>query len=132
MRVTRITIVRRERPERDNINDKLQWFGGSIGLFNQRDRDKSCFRIFITLLRSVKRGGMTSDELAEDLGLSRGTVVHHLKKLRELGLVVGEGNRYRLEVNNLVDLVQNMQDEIKGAIGDLKVIAGEIDKQLRL
>jgi len=66
---------------RDNVNEELRWLGNSLGLFGLRDRDSSCFRIFITLLRQTKRNEVvSSDKIAERLSLSRGTVVHHLNK----------------------------------------------------
>ena len=50
----RITIIRMRRPETPSLNEELQWFGSSLGLFNLRDKDKSCFRIFIELLKATK------------------------------------------------------------------------------
>ncbi|MBI5072732.1 winged helix-turn-helix transcriptional regulator, partial [Candidatus Woesearchaeota archaeon] len=88
----RITIIKIRRPVTQNLNEELQWFGTSLGLFNLRDKDKSCFRIFIELLKATKHNkSITSDELADHLALSRGTVIHHVNKLMETGLVVHEG-----------------------------------------
>ena len=85
----RITIINIRKPKEQNINEELQWFGTSLGLFNLRDKDKSCFRVFIELLKSAKQKQIvTSDELASKLGLSRGTIIHHINKLLESGLVV--------------------------------------------
>ena len=48
----RITIINVRKPALRTINDELQWLGSSLGLFNLRDKDKSCFRIFIELLKN--------------------------------------------------------------------------------
>src|SRR3989344_7938323 len=78
----RITIVKIQKPMRQNINEELQWFGNSLGLFGLRDKDQSCFRIFIELLQATKsKEGLTSDEIAYKLDLSRGTVMHHVNKM---------------------------------------------------
>src|SRR3989338_4739748 len=91
----RITIMSIRKPDSVNINSELQWLGSSLGLINLRDKDKSCFRIFIELLKSAKsHHALTSDELAYSLSLSRGTVVHHLNKLLESGFVINEKNKY--------------------------------------
>ena len=80
----RITIVQIRKPAEHNVNQELQWFGTSLGLFNLRDKDKSTFRLFIELLKSAKANHMlTSDELAAKLALSRGTIIHHINKLME-------------------------------------------------
>ena len=64
----RVTIVRLDRPDNHDLNQSLQWFGNSLGLFNARDKDKSCFRIFIELLKASKiKEPMSSDEIAKNL-----------------------------------------------------------------
>ena len=129
----RITIVNIRKPAEHNINQELQWLGSSLGLFNLRDRDKSCFRVFIELLKSTKADKpLTSDELAARLSLSRGTIIHHINKLMESGLVIHEGNRYILRVENLKSLIDEIEKDIKRACEDLKEIAKEIDERLGL
>lgn len=134
MRFTRITIIRQGKPREGSINYELQWFGESIGLFNKRDKDKSCFRIFITLLKSLKGAeqGLTSDEIAEITALSRGTVVHHLNKLMSAGIVSAKRNRYVIEVDNLEDLVAQLQQDMEDALDSIRQIAKEIDDKLEL
>ena len=129
----RITIVNIKKPSEHNINQELQWFGSSLGLFNLRDKDKSCFRVFIELVKSTKEQKiLTSDDLAYRLELSRGTVIHHINKLMESGLVVHEGNRYTLRVDSLKTLVEEVEKDIQRACDDLKRVAEEIDGKLGL
>lgn len=129
----RITIVNIRKPSEHNINQELQWLGSSLGLFNLRDKDKSCFRVFVELLKSAKaKHTLTSDELALRLSLSRGTIIHHINKLIESGLVVHEGNTYTLRVDNLNALIEEVEKDIKRACEDLKEIAKEIDNRLGL
>ena len=129
----RITIVNIRKPAQHNLNQELQWFGSSLGLFNLRDKDKSTFRVFIELLKSAKaRQTLTSDELASRLSLTRGTIVHHINKLMESGLVIHEGNSYTLRVENLKTLIEEVEKDIKRACEDLKEIAREIDERLGL
>jgi predicted transcriptional regulator len=129
----RITIIRTRTPSRKNLNEELQWLGSSLGLFNIRDRDRSCFRIFIELLKSAKKEeSMTSDEIADMLHLTRATVIHHLHKLMESGIVLHEGKRYRLRVNNLSQLIDELEKDIKRTCDDLKKIAADIDEELGL
>ena len=127
----KITIIRHRKPSSKDINTKLQWFGSSLGLFNLRDKDKSCFRIFIELLKSSKHNqGLTSDEIAEKSNLTRGTVVHHLDKLIKAGLVVHDHNKYILRVDNLSMLVEEIKKDVQRTMNDLKEIAEIIDKEL--
>jgi predicted transcriptional regulator len=129
----RITIVNIRKPAEHNVNQELQWFGSSLGLFNLRDKDKSTFRVFIELLKSAKaHRTLTSDGLASRLSLSRGTIIHHINKLMESGLVVHEGNTYTLRVENLRSLIEEVEKDIKRACDDLKEVAKEIDNRLGL
>jgi len=129
----RITIVRHSKPLKKNINEDLQWFGSSLGLFNLRDRNSSCFRIFIELVKSSrKKKLLSSDELAYKTGLSRGTIIHHLNKLIGSGIVVNEKNKYILRVDNLKVLVDEIEKDINRTCSDLKDIAKNIDEELGL
>ncbi len=129
----RITIVNIRKPSEHNLNQELQWFGSSLGLFNLRDKDKSTFRVFIELLKSSKaHQNLTSDDLAAKLDLTRGTIIHHINKLMESGLVIHEGNRYTLRVENLKSLIDEIEKDIERACDDLKDVAKEIDNRLGL
>jgi len=127
----KITIVRLKKPHKQNVNQELQWLGSSLGLFNLRDKDKSCFRLFIELLKSAKRKeSLSSDELAYRLDLTRGTIVHHLNKLIEAGIVIRENNKYILRVDSLTQLIEEIRKDVKRTIDDLENIAAEIDGTL--
>jgi len=129
----RITIRVTRKPADRNINNELQWLGSSLGLFNLRDKDKSCFRIFIELIKSTKtKHPLSSDEMALRLGLSRGTVVHHINKLIDFGIVIHDNRRYLLRVNNLHELINEMEKDFARALEDLKKVADDIDKRLGL
>ena len=129
----KITIIRSRKPQRRNLNEELQWFGSSLGLFNMRDKDKSCYRIFVELLKAAKaRVPLSSDEIAIKSGLTRGTVIHHLKKLIEAGIDVQHRNRYMLRVDNLKDLVKELERDVQRACQELERVAEEIDKSIGL
>jgi len=124
-------IVKVRRSDGENINDELQWLGNSLGLFGLRDRDSSCFRIFITLVRGARRNeALSSDNIAEKLHLSRGTVVHHLTKLIGAGLVVREKEGYLMRENRLQKVVEDIQRDMESVFAELKDVAKEIDERL--
>lgn len=129
----KITIIRVHKPSKKDINEELRWFCNSFGLFNIRDKDSSCYRVFIELLKSSKeKTPMSSDALAEKLGLSRGTIIHHMNKLIDAGIVIGRKNRYMLRVDNLEILVDEIEKDLDRAWHDIKDVAEKIDKELGL
>ncbi|KKW15202.1 MAG: hypothetical protein UY52_C0020G0022, partial [Parcubacteria group bacterium GW2011_GWC2_49_9] len=105
----------------ENINEELQWLGNSLGLFNLRDKDSSCFRVFITLVRKAKRNEpLSSDNIAERLDLTRGTVVHHLNRLMDAGLVVREKEGYLLRENSLHNIVRDIHRDLENFFEELE------------
>ncbi len=121
------------KPVHKNVNQELQWLGSSLGLFNLRDKDKSCFRVFIELVKNAKKGvPLSSDELAYKLGLSRGTVIHHINKLLDSGIVVQVHKGYILRVGTLRELIDEVEKDLRRTCDDLKKMAEEIDQSLGL
>ncbi|HIG93487.1 TPA: ArsR family transcriptional regulator [Candidatus Woesearchaeota archaeon] len=127
----RIILINIKKQPTDNINQELQWMGTSLGLFNLRDRNSSCFRIFITLIKKAKKNeAISSDYIAEKLTLSRGTVVHHLTKLMEAGIVVREREGYVLRESSLQSLVRDLRQDVETMLSELRDVAQKIDEQL--
>ena len=129
--MTKITIVKIRQKISPDINQELQWLGESLGLFSARDRDSSCFRVFITL---VRRAGLnqplSSDAIAEHLHLTRGTVVHHLSHLMDSGLVVRERGGYLLRESTLKSVIANMRRDMEALFDEMESVAEEIDRKL--
>lgn len=129
----KITIITMHKPRISDVNQELQWFGSSLGLFGLRDRDSSCFRVFIELLKARKmRTPLSSDEIAERTNLSRGTVIHHINKLMDAGIIVVIRNKYMLRSDNLRALVAELKRDMDCAWGNLQDIADEVDSKLGL
>lgn len=128
---TKITLLKLRRKEDGNINQELQWLGNSLGLFNLRDKDSSCFRVFITLVKNARRDKTeTSDDIAEQLHLSRGTVVHHLTKLMDTGIVIRIKGGYILRESNLQNIVKDIKTDMENIFRELQEVAEEIDQRI--
>ena len=69
--------------------------------------------------------------MAEKLQLTRGTVVHHIHRLNESGIVVQEKSGYRLRVENLSRLIDEIENDLTDACKELREIAHEIDRKLK-
>ncbi len=135
MRLTRITITRISAdPDILDLNRELQLLAGSLGLFNQRDKDRSKFRIFIALLRALptREPTLSTDELALTLDLSRATVIHHLDALLDAGIALQHHGRYRLSVDCLEELVDKIKEDLDRTLADLRAVAQKADTGLGL
>ena len=127
--IRRVTVIKIRRIPESNINADLQWLGNSLGLFGLRDKDSSCFRIFITLVKKSD-APLSSDDIAERLHLSRGTVVHHLTRLMDSGIVVREKEGYLLREQSLLRLIDDLKRDTESVFAELKEVAKEIDERI--
>ena len=131
MPVDRITIINVEPPESTDINTELQWLGATLGLFGQRDKNSSCFRIFITLIRAAQEENtLTSDEIANNCKLSRATVIHHLNKLRDTGLIQDAPNGYQLSKPTITQSLNHLEEELNDMIALMRAVAKDIDNKI--
>ena len=127
--MTKITIIKISKPAKRDLNAELQWLGNSLGLFSPRDKDKSCFRIFIELLKSAKQHKpLSSDELAEKLNLTRGTIIHHINTLMDSGIVIHQRRRYLLRVEKLSSLIDEVERDLEQTTKNLREVAKDIDE----
>ena len=75
-------------PERD-VEKDLEWFCSSFGIIRERDKDRTGFKIFKLFLESTKEGNaLTINQITEKVELSRTAVVHHLKCMKESGIII--------------------------------------------
>jgi len=115
------------------VNTELQWFCSSLGLFGLRDKDKSCFRIFVELLKGAKeKTFISSSEIGLRTGLARGTVIHHLKNMMASGIIISTAKGYRLRVDNLEKLIDEIERDAANACGQLRLVAKKIDEGVGL
>lgn len=131
MAARKLTIYRLQRPKNADINKQVMWLSGAMGLFTCRDRGKSCYRIFLELLKAAKqRKSLSSDEIAYRLHLSRGAVVHHLNNLIDSGMVVAQKNKYALREASLDLLVKDLKKEMDDMFAEINSVAEDIDRML--
>ena len=129
--IKRFTIVRIRKIPTQDVNQELQWLGNAMGLFNLRDKESSCFRVFITLVKRAKNNQpISSDGIAEKLDLSRSTVLHHLNRLVDAGIVSREKGGYALRETNLSQVIKDIRQDLESTFSELQKIADEIDQKL--
>ncbi len=127
----KITIIKVRKPSEKDVNKDLQWLSTSLGLFGDRDKERSCFRVFVELIKSSRKNrAMTSDEIAFKSNLSRATVIHHLNKLIESGLVVHMENKYILRANSLEELLNEIRKDMLRVLDDIKTVSEDLDNEL--
>jgi predicted transcriptional regulator len=118
-------------PTKADEDDDIEWLCRSLSLFTKKDADKSAYKVFKILVESsIKGDPKTSTEIAEQLDLTRGTVLFHLKKFYSSGLVSrAAGRKYVLRESCLEDTLDDMMRDMERMFGRMKRVAAEIDKE---
>jgi predicted transcriptional regulator len=127
-----ITVKNISSPAPGSINEDIDFICRSFGYFSMRDQQKTAGRIFRLLVMKCcsKSDGLTSDDIANTLDISRGSVIHHLNNFIQTGLVIKEHNKYRLRAASLQKCVDEILLDIKRIFNQMNKIASEIDEKL--
>lgn len=89
--------------------------------------------MFIALLKALKTGeGMTSDEIAFQLNLTRGTVIHHINNLLSAGIVIEKNSRYQMREKTMKKILAAMKTDMEKTYDNMINIAEKIDLKLDL
>lgn len=128
----KIKLKKIETPPPGDIKTDIDFICRSFGYFSQRDKNSTAGRIFRLLVRETAEGtnGFTSDEIAEALNLSRGTIVYHLNSFIAAGLVVRERNLYRLRSQSLQKSIEEIKQDTQRIFNEMLKIAQAIDEEL--
>lgn len=70
-------------------------------------RQKTAYKTFRAIVETTKTNeGLSSDELAEKLALSRGIMVHHLNKMIKSDLVIRHESKNSCKLERVFDLFE--------------------------
>ncbi|NIO48314.1 MAG: winged helix-turn-helix transcriptional regulator [Candidatus Aminicenantes bacterium] len=134
LRSLRQFVIRKLRePTEKQLDKDIEWVCNSFGFITPRDQDKTAFKILKALIKSAKESkGLTSEELAELVEPTIGSVIYHLKRLMKAGLVVKLDSTYELRMSSLRTTIEEIEKEISLTLTDIKTVAEDIDNKIGL
>lgn len=117
----------------DSVEDTINLLCESLGVIGPRDVDNTSIKIFKELLKALRgEKVMTSDELAEKVGLTRGAIVHHLNRMVKTGVVIRSSRGYEIRSYDLESLIDEVRTDVNRFLEDIRNVAKELDKALKL
>ncbi|MCX6778042.1 MAG: hypothetical protein NT157_04110 [Candidatus Micrarchaeota archaeon] len=108
--------------------DGIERLCESVGIVAGRDTDRTVTQVFRALIAKCnEERGIGASELSLFSGVKRVTVIHHLGRLEQAGIVMKEQHRYYLRHARMEEMVKEMQTDMLRMMGDIRRLAKEID-----
>jgi biotin operon repressor len=131
--MARAVLVKKMRsPAPGNVDNDIDFICKSFGYFSLRDKQNSAGKIFRLLVRETcsSNEGISSENISDELALSRGAIVHHLNSFISTGLVIKESNKYRIRSCSLQKSIEEIKEDIDRIFRQMTKIAIEVDEKL--
>ena len=123
-------------PARKDSEEDLKWLCASLGLKSKRDKDRTTLKVFRFIIEKTRMAKTASvKEMSEYFGLTRVAVNHHLKKLKNLGLVAQgrhAAGQYELRSINLAETMHEVENDALRLFSRLKKTAADLDRSLNM
>jgi transposase len=126
-----IVIRRVERPFSDSFEKEFEWLCRSLGFLEPIDKGRIASSILREVVLATEKGKpLTSSQIAERVGMSRGSVINHLNNLQRSGLVVRQGRHYLARSRSMFRTIEEIEEDIDRIFARMKRTAREIDDEL--
>jgi predicted transcriptional regulator len=124
----KIEIRALEKPDDKDPKKILMWFVAAFGLSSD-DKDSIEGHILKDFAYAAKRNeGLSSSELKFDRDVARSTVIYHLNRLMEVGLVVKRGRKYHLRAMDMTKVIEEIEYDISREMQRMLDTAKEFDR----
>lgn len=110
-----------EKPDPNDAEDIIEWFCNVFGLSGKEDENPIETQILKSFVEAAReRRGLSSSELDLETKLARSTVIYHLNRFRDAGLIVKRGRKYYLRAAEMEKVIQeigyDLERELRGLI----------------
>ena len=127
----RIVIKVLEKPDFNDPEKLIKWFCSVLGLSSEED--SAVTGIGEQILGSFARAaytseGISSSELKISTGIARSTVIYHLNRFMDSGLLVKKGRKYYLRASEMSKAIEEIEYDIDKEMKRMLDTAKEFDK----
>ncbi len=124
----RIIIRTVEMPAAKKPDDIIKWFCEVLGIAAGSDSDveERIFRAFAYAAQT--NSGISSSDITLRQGLARSTVIYHINRLIDMGLITKKGRRYYLRATNMARMVEELEYDLDREMNRMLNVAQEFDR----
>lgn len=126
-----ITIKSISRPDYNDPRALLKWFCTVFGLDDKVSKGSKDIKeqILINFLYAAREGrGISSTELKIEPKIPRSTLIYHLNRFVDMGIIVRKGHKYHLRADNMSKVVEEINYDIDREFMKMLNVAKEFDR----
>jgi predicted transcriptional regulator len=128
----RIVIRFLERPSSNNPDQIIKWFCEVFGLAGEDETNPIGEQILKNFVQAAQRdSGLSSSELKLDTDLARSTVIYHLNRFIDAGLLVKKGRKYFLRASEMQKAIEEIEYDVSREMQRMMDTAKEFDMLLQ-
>lgn len=127
----RLVIRFVERPDSEDPEKIIRWFCEVLGLSSgnaNNNIEEQILKSFIDAAQQDK--GLSSSELKLDTTLARSTVIYHLNRFIESGLLIKKGRKYYLRASEMQKAIEEIEYDVNREMRRLLDTAKMFDRML--
>ena len=128
----RIVIKTVERASNKTPTGFVKWLCEVLDLAEDNESAKALDQQILEKLIVASRlnTGITSSEIGKKEGIARSTVIYHLNRLINTGLVTKKGRKYYLRAIDVASTIKEMEYDIDREFSRIHDAAQEFDRML--
>jgi predicted transcriptional regulator len=130
----RIVIKFVERPDFNDTKKMLKWFCDVFGLSSDNNEFNSIEEQILKKFTEAayNNEGLASSELKLDTKLARSTVIYHLNRFIDAGLLVKRGRKYYLRASEMHKAIEEIEYDINREMQRMLDAAKEFDRIMEM
>ncbi len=114
------------KPQNETEDELVRWFCKAFGL--EEELEPVILKEIIS--KSISGEGTTSKELYEKIKIPRSTVIYHLNRFIDSGLIVRKGRKYYLRSMSLEETIAELQQDMLREFSKLIEFAEKFDEMI--
>ncbi|HVC58085.1 MAG TPA: winged helix-turn-helix domain-containing protein [Candidatus Acidoferrales bacterium] len=124
----RIVIRFVERPDTKDSEAMIKWFCNVLGLSDDEGEsiEEQMLKEFADA--AYNNEGLSSSEIKLETPMARSTVIYHLNRFMDTGLVVKRGRKYYLRASEMSKAIEEIEYDIEKEMKRMLDTAREFDR----
>lgn len=120
-------LVQQKRQQ--DIDSELASLCKMMRIMSDRDTDGTLPQVLKIMMVEGKGKPVGGSDLSRISGINRITIIHHLGRLEDAGLVRRSEGKYILKVQSAEDMLMEFRKEMERHFSEMDEMAREIDEQ---